>query len=416
MNLLSRMRRAAEERVGLLEIFPTWKGNTEGALSGNRGAFLASPIVHAVIMARIKVFAEVNFTWRNLRTAKTFGTEGLSLLERPWPGGTATELLTRMEMDASLSGNAYVAKVTSRDGAVRLQVLDPERVDVESNGREKVGYAWWRDGRGNGSPVRLLLDEVAHWAPIPHPNKQFLGVAWVEAVLDEIRNDLRMTRHQGKFFENAATPNMFVKVEGTMSSDGREILRSELARRYTGVENAYKTLVMDQGADLKVVGADFHQMDFINVQKSVEGRIASAGGVPPIIVSFRSGLDAATYSNYGMAMRSMADHTIRPAWNSVCAALGQIVEVPGGTELWYDDSHVAALRQDAKDEADIKKTNALTLEALLRSGWTPETSLEAVQSGDMTGLQHTGLMSVQLLPPEDSQPDEPGPDEPEEEE
>jgi phage portal protein BeeE len=184
-----------------------------------------------------------------------------------------------------------------------------------------------------------------------------------------------------------------------MNPDSKDALRRDLERRYSGWENAYKTLVMDQGADMKVVGSDFVQMEFIEQQKSNEGRIASAGGVPPIIVSFRSGLDAATYSNYGLAMRAFADHTIRPSWNSVTGALSQMMKVPAGSELWYDDSDVAALRQDAKDAAAIKKEDALTMESLIRGGFVPDTAKQAVITGDFELLQHTGLVSVQLMPP-----------------
>ena len=405
MNLISRLRQPESVERALAQFVPTWPAGSGTPLASFGQAFIATPVVHAVVMARMKVFSEVDFTFRDRRTKKTFGTEALRLLETPWPGGTTTELLQRLEMDTSATGNAYVRRIVGRSGAPQLQVLNPLHMDVLNDGREKTGFEWWPRGRGmTDRPVTLTLNEVAHWAPIPHPNNPFVGVSWMQAVLDEIRNDLRMTLHQSKFFSNAATVNMFVKVDGTLSDAGRALLRDELQYRYAGVENAYKTMVLDQGAELKVVGSDFHQMDFINVQKSVEGRIASAAGVPPIIVSFRAGLDAATYSNYAMAMRAMADHTIRPAWNSVAAALGQIVEIPPGAELWYDDSHVAALRQDAKDEAEIKQTNALTLEALLRSGWTPESALEAVQTGDLSGLEHTGLSSVQLVPPEPNAP------------
>jgi HK97 family phage portal protein len=391
--------RGVEERAGLTQIFPTWASTSEKSAGSSRDAFLASPVVFAVIQARQKVFSEVRFVWRRTGTDDTWTSPGLRLLRTPWPGGTTTELLSRMELDASLSGNAYVVRASLVGGPDQLQVLPPDRVQVESDGRVKTGFLYWPDGVGNGKPVPLLLQDVAHWAPVPHPHRNWVGAAWVDAVLPEIRNDIRMTQHQTKFFSNAATPNAFVKVEGTMTPEAKELLRGQLERRYSGVANAYKTLVMDQGADFKVVGADMMQMDFVNVQKSVEGRISSAGGVPPIVVAFKAGLDAATYSNYAMAMRAFADHTIRPAWNSVAAALGQVVRAPNGSELWFNDSQVAALRQDAKDVAEIKKIEATTIESYIRSGYTAETAIDAVMTGDLSRLEHTGLTSVQLLPP-----------------
>jgi HK97 family phage portal protein len=301
-----------------------------------------------------------------------------------------------MELDVSLSGNAYVYK----SGPNRLQVLHPNKVEVSTDtGRQVDGYLYWPDGIGSGRPTPIVTRDMAHWAPIPHPERAFLGVAWIEAVLPEIRSAMKMVGHQEAYYNNAATPNLFVQVESRMTDDARTRLRAELERRYAGVENAWKTLVLDGGADLKVVGQDFQQMDFVNTSTAVEARIASAAGVPPIIVGLKAGLDAATYSNYNMAMRAFADHTIRPLWNSAVAALAQIVPSPVGAELWYDDSGVAALRQDQTEEATIRQTNANTLRSLIDGGFTPESAVMAVMASDFSLLEHTGMLSVQLQEP-----------------
>jgi hypothetical protein len=56
-------------------------------------------------------------------------------------------------------------------------------------------------------------------------------------------------------------------------------------------------------------------------------------------------------------------------------------------------------RQDAKDAAAVRQENALTIEALVRAGFTPGSVVPAVVSGDFSLLVHTGLYSVQLQPP-----------------
>jgi HK97 family phage portal protein len=396
MNLLSRIAaRQTEERQGMVEIYPTWSNLTERALGGNRNGYLVSSTVHSAVNARQRVFSEVRFALRRLSNGDiTKDHPSIRILERPWPGGTGTELLKRMELDASLSGNAFVHRAGNQ-----LQVLDPRKVEVLTDGFQKSGYAYWPNGIGNGKSVPVMLEEMAHWAPLPHPNHQFLGASWVEVVASELRTDIKMIRHQEKFFDNAATPNLYVKVEGKMAPENRNKLREELERRYSGVANAWKTLVMDSGAELKAVGSTFEQMDYVNVQKSTEGRIASAAGCPPIILHIKAGLDASTYSNYSMAMRAFADHLIRPNWNSVVAALEPIVPIPRGTELWFDDSDVAALRADKQEEAQIQSTIASTINTYITAGYTPESAVQAAVNHDPTLLVHTGLVSVQLNPP-----------------
>ena len=87
-------------------------------------------------------------------------------------------------------------------------------------------------------------------------------------------------------------------------------------------------------------------------------------------------------------------------WGTYAEALETIEDVPAGSRLWYDDREVALLQQDAADRADIVKTQALTIESLMRSGFTAVSSQQAVTSGSFEGLDHTGLVSVQLFEPD----------------
>lgn len=355
-----------------------------------RQVFKSNGPVFAAIQARSRLFSEVRFVWRRGRDKQTFTTDGLRLLERPWPGGTTGDLLKRMEQDASLAGNAYIYKAAPD----RLQRLKPDLVEVMSNGREVTGYLYYPDGR-HGRPVPLLREEVAHYTPIPDPERNWVGWSWVQTVMLEIGTDKRMGGHQDMFYQNAATPNLMVKIESLLAPEQRERLRSEFDRRYGGWENAYKTVILDGGADLRAVGVDFQQADFVASKAANEARIAQASGVPAVIIGLQSGLDASTYSNYEQALKSFAI-TLRDLWRESAAALSQIIDIPPGAELWWDESEVVALQDNAKNLADIRQQSASTVSTLITAGFTPESSVTAVQTGDMGALEHTGLFSVQL--------------------
>ncbi|HEY6019252.1 MAG TPA: hypothetical protein VIY48_04925, partial [Candidatus Paceibacterota bacterium] len=110
------------------------------------------------------------------------------------------------------------------------------------------------------------------------------------------------------------------------------------------------------------------------------------GGVPGIVVGLKEGLMAATYSNYSQAMRRFADITMRPLWRIACASLAPLVDVPPGTRLWYDISDVAALNQGEKDRADTNYVNAQAIKQLVDAGYTPDSVVTAIASGDMNHL------------------------------
>ncbi|WP_234935348.1 phage portal protein [Mycolicibacterium austroafricanum] len=381
-------------------------------------AYSANGPVFACMLVRMLVFSSVRFRWQRLRDGKpsdTFGSRDLSLLERPWVGGTTQDMLTRMIQDADLAGNSYW--FIDNGEFVRMR---PDWVDVVVEPRQirggrselgggqvgwrKVGYAYWEGGRsGEADPVGFLADEVVHFAPIPDPLANYRGMSWLTPILREIRADQAMSKHQAKFFDNGATVNMIIKHPLGADRDAIQKWTQTVEAKHSGVDNAWKNLNLYPGADATPVGANFQQIDFKNVRGGGETRIAAAAGVPPVIVGLSEGLAAATYSNYGQARRRLADGTAHPLWENLAGSLEHVIPRPerGGDDfrLWYDADNVPFLREDEKDAADIAKVRAETINTLITAGFEPDSVITAVESGDYRLLTHTGLTSVQLLPP-----------------
>lgn len=360
--------------------------------------------VYSVIQTRALALSEIEFAWRMPDGRLEAGPE---ILRTPWMGGTTGQMVTQMEVFDSLSGTAFVRRVGSR-----LQVLRPDRVEVVCGARDALdaaqgivdvlGYIYWPDGRNTGRKVGLRADEVAIYAPMPNPLADSpLGQSWISSVATEIDSDTLMTRHKRKFFTNAATPSVAVIAKQTLETEQRDLLREVFANRYESWENAYKTLFLEGAVDVKVLGSQLEQMAFATTQGAGETRIATASGVPAVIVGFAEGLQAATYSNYQQAMRRFADLTCRPLWRAMVDALHPLVAdlAPNGARLWYDTSNVSFLQQDELDAAKIFQTKASTVETLVRTGFTADSSAAAVEAGRLDGLVHTGLTSVQLQPP-----------------
>jgi HK97 family phage portal protein len=437
MNLLARATRPRRPDTSLRYTLENWyqdltkaiyQGLTYGTTTippakgepiGNnfegyvRGAYQRDGVVFACILARLLVYSEARFQWQRLiagRPGDLYGTAELGMLERPWPGGTTGELLARMEQDASLAGNAFIAR--RADGT--LARLHPDRVTIvhgSPNGpmgapdddpdAQVVGYLYKPGGPTSRAPIREYpVEQVAHYSPIPDPNARWRGMSWLTPVLLEVDSDIAATTHKLRFFENGATPNMVVKLPPAITNSAQfQEFKEMIDAGHSGLANAYKTLYLSAGADMTVVGSTFEQMSFKATQGAGETRIAAAAGVPPVIVGLSEGLQAATYSNYGQARRRFADGTLRPLWRTTAGSLETIVPPPAGTRLWYDDRDIAFLRDDATDAAQILKEQMLTVESGVRAGFTPTTVVAAVTAGDLSLLQHTGLFSVQLQPP-----------------
>jgi phage portal protein BeeE len=374
-----------------------------------QGIAKANGPISALMQTRMLVFAEARFQFRQLRNGRPgdlFGTRDLAILERPWTNGTTGDLLARMIQDVDLAGNAFVAKLGGR-----LRRLRPDWVTIVSASKmepdlyglaldaEVIGYFYTPPG--SAKETFLVPSQVAHFAPMPDPVFNWRGMSWLTPVLREIAADLAATTHKLKFFQNGATPQVVVSMDANVTPEAFEKFKARMDTLHSGVENAYKTLYVGGGADVTVVGRDLAQLDFKATQGAGETRLASAAGVPAVIVGFSEGLAGSSLNagNYGQARRRFADGTLRPLWRNAAGSLASIVDVPDSAELWYDDRDIAFLREDRADVAEIQAKQAQTIRQLVDAGYQPDTVVAAVEAEDMTLLRHSGLYSVQLQPP-----------------
>lgn len=384
------------------KIDPTFQGYADGL-------YKTSGVVFACMLARRAVFTEARFQFRsfnNGRPGKLFGNSDLEPIERPFPGGVTSDLLARMIDDADLAGNWFGWIDRERGEVVRLRpdwvdiVLEPRHFRGGVVGYRKLGYLYYENGNRDSQGVEFLADEVAHFAPIPDPTAQWRGMSWLTPVVREIAADKAMTTHKLKFLENGATPNMVVKLP-EVSADKLKRFKSAMDAEHKGSSNAGKTLYIGGGADVTVVGANFKELDLRGVQGASETKIAAAAGVPPVVVGLSESLggSALNSGNYSAARRNFADRTIRPLWRNAASTLETLVPPPPASQLWFDTHDVAFLREDEKDAAEIQSRQSAAMRQLIDGGYTPDSVVSAIDTGDWTLLEHTGLLSVQLQPP-----------------
>lgn len=399
----------------------TIEGSFEGYVDG---AYKRNGIVFACILARLLPFSEARFQYQRLadgRPGDLFGGPALSLLENPWPSGTTGELLAHMEQDASIAGNFYATPVGTGANR-RLRRLRPDWVTIVSGVRndpdassfdlesEVLAYLYRPRNVRDAETVTLLPEQVIHYSPIPDPLAQWRGMSWLTPIVREIQADSQATKHKLKFFENGATSNFVVTYDPSISPDAFQAFVSKFEGAHKGVDNAYKTIHLGGGADATVVGADLKQLDFKATQGAGETRIAAAAGVGAIIGRLSEGMQGSSLNqgNYNAAKRQFADMTLRPLWRTAAASLAKVVDVPGGSRLWYDDRDIAFLKEDQKDAAEILSLGAQTVARLADSGFDPDSAVAAVAAGDLSLLRgkHSGLFSVQLQTPGAQDPTE----------
>jgi hypothetical protein len=372
--------------------------------------FQSNSIIFALEMKRIQVFSQARFMWQALVKGQPdtlFGNPELAILEKPWPGGTTGDLLTKMLTHADFGGNAFV----TRRATGQLRCLRPHWVDMllgsfddpdltsDDIDAEFLGVVYWPGGKNSGrTPEIIERSQLAHFAPIPDPLATYRGMSWVTPIIREVMGDQAMTIHKLKFHENAGTPNLVIKRSEPLAGDSFKTWVAMMEEGHKGLANAYKTLYLTAGADATVVGADMRALDFKVVQGAGETRMAAASGIHPAVAGLSEGMQGSSLNagNYNSTRRSVADTTMWHLWSNVAGSLESIAPPPGGSRLWIDDRNIPFLREDRKDAAEIEQIKASSIRQLIDGGFEPKSVVTAIQAEDMSLLKHTGLPSVQL--------------------
>lgn len=409
----------------------TWATTSDEELTRSVDeAYRSNGPVFALVLARLQLFSQARFQWTQWSGGNPqdlYGSPDLSVLERPWTGGTTADLLARMEVGVSTSGNSFTRRIRRGSGLTkvdRLSQLNPNWTSIvmgsqedadhpgDAGDTELVGYLYKPGGKPENT-IALEPHEVAHYAPLPDPANNFVGMSWVTPVIGELLSDDASEVHKRRYFQNAATPNLAIKFDPQTTVEQIRAFKELLEDEHQGHWNAYKTLYLGGGADPVSVGSNFQQLDFAKTQGKGESRLAAAAGVPPSWVGFSEGLQGSALNagNFTAARRRLGDGTMHHLWGNAASSLEVILKRPDNrAALWYDTRSIPFLREDSKDAAEVQAKEAETISQLVNGGFTPESAVKAVQNSDWSQLKHSGLLSVQLQVPGSTPGTDPGQD------
>lgn len=380
-------------------------GNFQNAES--RHLIAACGPVYAALDRRVSIMGEARPVFQRFALgtpAGLFSTGELEVLKTPWAGGSFRQLIAIIEADGAAAGNSYWIRIGNE--LVRLEadwvtiVTEQVIVGGAEVGSRLLGYVAQEPGK---QPAIFEPSEVAHYRPGAPVSCPFRGESWLAAVASDASSDMELTRYKGNYLKNGAMPSLAVMYEPTFSADQLEQFVGMFADKFVGSMNAGKVMHFLGGRDVKTVGATLDQLSFKAVQGAGESRIAAAAGVPASVAGFSEGMQGSSLNagNYTATRRLFGDAKIRPLLGSFCDAFSNLLRVPTGARLWYDDSQVSFFQEDVSDEANIRQLNAQTIKTLIEAGYQPDAVVHAVTTGEFSSLggKHTGLTSVQLQVP-----------------
>ncbi|MFN7053834.1 MAG: phage portal protein, partial [Gemmobacter sp.] len=147
--------------------------------------------------------------------------------------------------------------------------------------------------------------------------------------------------------DNAARPSGAIVYKGadgggTMAPDQFDRLVGELEANHQGARNAGRPMLLEGGLDWKPMGFSPSDMEFHETKLAAAREIATAFGVPPMLIGIPGD---ATYANYQEANRAFYRLTVLPLVGKVVAAVSHWLQGFTGeaVELRPDLDQVPAL-------------------------------------------------------------------------
>ncbi|CUH21934.1 phage portal protein, HK97 family [Jannaschia seosinensis] len=297
----------------------------------------------------------------------------LSLLARPNGAQGRGEFLEALFGQYLLSGNAYVEAVGAGDLPVELHVLRSDRMSVVPGADGwPVAYDYTVGGRAH----RFVVGEVSPVLHVRafHPQDDHYGLSPMQAAATALDVHNAASRWSKGLLDNAARPS------GAIVNGGEELtqeqfdrLSVEIETQHQGARNAGRPMLLDGGLDWKPMGFSPSDMEFQKTKEAAAREIATAFGVPPMMLGIPGD---ATYANYVEANRAFYRLTVLPLVSKVADALAFWLGAHAGAAvgLAVDRDRVPALQAERDAEWQrIASADFLTAEEKRRMlGLAPE--------------------------------------------
>jgi HK97 family phage portal protein len=204
---------------------------------------------------------------------------------------TAFEYRQQVMTNMLLYGNHY--SLIGRDKASGevtelLPLFSPTSMEVqlfENEPRYKYTLS-------SGESVVLWQDQVLHIRGMS--TNGLLGVDLLNKGREQIGLALALQKYAAKFFGRGANISGVLEHPETLSKEAQERLKAAWDKTYSGIENAHKVAILEEGMKFAKMGASPEEAQALESRKFQTLEVARIFGVPPHMIG---DLERATFSN-----------------------------------------------------------------------------------------------------------------------
>lgn len=330
------VRSAAEiENVSRAQLSdPLWAYNTQA--SDPSKAFLASLFVatSATTIERMGSSARLRAQMWSPQASEYVWVEPVDepnhelcrLLNEPVKQWSQKRWLSTIILDLLTGGETYLEKIRASALGISQSVPGmglPGRLYPWHRGEMHVHRA--STGRRAPEEYQLLNAPDRDRLPLtdvipvllPRPGDRYRGMGPTEYASPEAQADQAARTWQTNSYHNRARPDLAFTFHQTMNGQQSTEVQEYIRENWGGIENAGVPIGFGNLADVKMLGFNAAEMDFVQSRDQIRKFVAAAFGVPSVFQD----VSGSTYANLAVAQNVLWDHTIRPMLDVVVDAL-----------------------------------------------------------------------------------------------
>ena len=223
------------------------------------------------------------------------------LTQNPNSQQTKVSFFSKIIVDLCLDGNSYV--FIERNGAgvpVDLYCMNPDHIEMSMNENDFF-YKNTHDGKVYSS------NEVLHFKTLS--TNGYLGVSPIQECKNAIGWGLAVETYGNTFFRNGAKLSGVLSTDRQMSELSIERLKTSFQEQYANLNDANKTLILEEGLKFQQVSISNEQAQFLASRDMAIQEIARVYNIPPHMLK---DLSKSSFNNIEQQSAEFVRYTIQP--------------------------------------------------------------------------------------------------------
>lgn len=215
------------------------------------------------------------------------------LHDLPNPEMTSQNMREALIGHVALRGNCFAEIERSNDGQVlNLWPLRPDRMEDIKRVNGRLVYSYRMPDTVGGELKDLDMSLVMHVRGFG--SNGIIGYSPIQLARNAIGLGMATEEFGSRFFSNGARPTGILEHPGQLSDKAYDRLKSSFEGRHTGLENAHRLAILEEGLKYTQIGIPPEDAQFLETRKFQVSEIARIFRIPPHMLA---DLDRATFSN-----------------------------------------------------------------------------------------------------------------------